>query len=238
VKARSKVSMQVHTAIYGALAQAMPDKVQAGSGGFWAVHINGIDKEGKPVGAHILPWGGKGAVNGMDGHPTMPFPSNGTVTPTEIIENRVPLRIQYKRLLCDSSGPGKYRGGLGQEISFMCVSDYPIYVGVRPDKMNYPPPGINGGKAGAPGSFTVNGAQGSYTTAMPIVCQDGDEVVIRIPGAGGYGDPVERSPGAVARDVLLGFVSAERAREVYSVKLGSDGSVDDAATALLRRPAP
>ena len=237
VKARSKVSMQVHMAIYGALADAMPRKVQAGSGGFWAVHINGIDKEGKALGAHILPWGGKGAVDGMDGHPTMPFPSNGTVTPTEIVENRVPIRIQYKRLLCDSAGPGKYRGGLGQEISFMCIADYPLYIGVRPDKMDYPPPGINGGQPGARGSFTVNGARGSYGTTMPIIVQDGDEVVIRIPGGGGYGDPSERSPDAVAHDVLLGFVSAECAGEVYGVEFSTDGSVNDDATASLRQSA-
>jgi N-methylhydantoinase B len=236
VRARSKTSMQINSAIYGALAQAMPGRVQAGSGGFWAVHVNGVDPRGEPLNASILPWGGKGAVDGMDGHPTMPFPTNGTVTPSEIVENHVPLIFRYKRLLMDSGGPGKYRGGLGQEISLRCTSDYPLYVGVRPDKIKYPPPGVRGGTSGTPGSFEINGVVGDYQTPLPAAFKAGDELIMRLPGAGGYGNPGERDPARVARDVLLGFVSSQRAEELYRVALCADGSVDEPRTRALREP--
>jgi N-methylhydantoinase B len=60
-------------------------------------------------------------------------------------------------------------------------------------------------------------------------------------GGGGFGDPLEREPEAVARDVVSGLVSVARARDVYGVVLADgrmdgpmdrpkDGIVDDAAT--------
>jgi N-methylhydantoinase B/oxoprolinase/acetone carboxylase alpha subunit len=59
-----------------------------------------------------------------------------------------------------------------------------------------------------------------YGTASPskftnIVLEPGDEVLIDSPGGGGYGDPRERDPERVARDVKQGFVSVQAARERY-----------------------
>ena len=43
----------------------------------------------------------------------------------------------------------------------------------------------------------------------------GDRIGIRSPGGGGYGDPADRDPAAVARDVDLGYVSSAHAQEEY-----------------------
>ncbi|MBM3525474.1 MAG: hydantoinase B/oxoprolinase family protein, partial [Alphaproteobacteria bacterium] len=118
VKSRSKSSFHIHVAIYGALAQALPDRVQAGSGSFWAITLHGTHPEdGSVFNVHILPNGGKGATATMDGLPTIAFPYNGTVTPAEIAENQAPILVAFKRLVRDSGGPGAQRGGLGQEIA-------------------------------------------------------------------------------------------------------------------------
>ncbi len=54
-------------------------------------------------------------------------------------------------------------------------------------------------------------------------------------GGGGYGDPLEREPDQVLRDVAEGYISRNAAREDYGVVLTEDGaSVDPAATAELR----
>jgi N-methylhydantoinase B len=56
-------------------------------------------------------------------------------------------------------------------------------------------------------------------------------------GGGGYGPPAARPPEKVRRDVAEGWVSIERARDVYRVAIGDGGEVDAAATAALRRSA-
>jgi len=54
----------------------------------------------------------------------------------------------------------------------------------------------------------------------------------------GYGDPIERDPEAVRRDVEVGDISPEAAREVFRVALvGAEPAVDHAATAALRHQA-
>jgi N-methylhydantoinase B len=62
----------------------------------------------------------------------------------------------------------------------------------------------------------------------------GDVYVHRTAGGGGWGDPLERDPAAVAHDVANDKVSADAARELYGVALGADGSVDDGGTQALR----
>ncbi len=59
----------------------------------------------------------------------------------------------------------------------------------------------------------------------------------RLSGGGGYGDPRERDPEAVAGDVRLGLVSIAAARDRYSVEIGPDGIVDIEATLEARREA-
>ena len=63
----------------------------------------------------------------------------------------------------------------------------------------------------------------------------GDLVSIRTSGSGGYGDPLERDPALVAQDVVLGHVSAARARERYAVVVDRAGTIDQEATDALRR---
>jgi N-methylhydantoinase B/oxoprolinase/acetone carboxylase alpha subunit len=57
----------------------------------------------------------------------------------------------------------------------------------------------------------------------------------RRPGAAGVGDPRERSPALVFRDVQQGKVSIVAARDVYSVVIRPDGTLDDAETAQMRQ---
>jgi N-methylhydantoinase B len=60
-------------------------------------------------------------------------------------------------------------------------------------------------------------------------------VRIESPGGGGFGDPRTREPERVARDVRLGFVSRDVARDVYGVATDAAGNVDLSATSALRK---
>ncbi len=222
VKSRSKTSFHIHTAIYGALARAMPDRIQAGSGSFWAVTLHGFHEDETPFNVHVLPNGGKGATARTDGLPTIAFPYNGTVTPTEIIENQAPVLIESKRLVRDSGGPGRHRGGLGQEIRLRAVGTRSLVASVRPDKIRFAPPGSLGGGPGLAGAFSLNGAR---VTIEPHTLRPGDELWLRLPGGGGYGDPRTRPEADVVTDVLDGYVSPAAARRDYGVAVDMESGI-------------
>jgi N-methylhydantoinase B len=67
-------------------------------------------------------------------------------------------------------------------------------------------------------------------------CEPGDTITFVSAGGGGYGDPFERDPAAVAQDVLYGYVSIEKAKEDYGVVIDPDSlKVDQDATKNLRK---
>jgi N-methylhydantoinase B len=215
VKSRSKTSFHLHVVIFGALAGAMADRIQAGSGSFWAITMHGVHDDGTTFNVHVLPNGGKGATARMDGLPTIAFPYNGTVTPTEIIENQAPVIVEHKRLVPDSGGAGRFRGGLGQEMQLRVVGRRSMIASVRPDKVRFPPPGVLGGRPGLAGRFTINGED---VPVRPYTLNPGDTVTLRLPGGGGYGKPRERPREDVLRDIAEGYTSPAAARKAYGVK--------------------
>lgn len=234
VKSRSKTSFHIHNAIYAALAPLAPDKVQAGSGSFWAFTANGAWPDGTRYNVHILPNGGKGAVNEQDGLPTIAFPYNGTITPAEIIESQSPLLVTERRLNTDSAGAGRHRGGLGQRITFRARAGADIMASLRPDKVRFPTPGLLGGRPAPLGVCLVNG-EPLAADASVVALKEGDEVVYQVPGGGGFGPPIERAPELVERDVQLGFVSPEVARSEYAIGIDPvTGCIDWDETRRLR----
>jgi N-methylhydantoinase B len=66
----------------------------------------------------------------------------------------------------------------------------------------------------------------------------GQKVRLETPGGGGFGDPVTREPGRVARDVELGYISRESARRDYLVVLRDNGTLDADATMKARAGTP
>ena len=216
VKSRSKASFHIHNAVYAALAQLAPEKVQAGSGSFWAFTANGAWPDGSRYNVHFIPNGGKGAVYDEDGLPTIAFPYNGTITPAEIIESQSPLLMTERRLLPDSGGPGRRRGGLGERITIRAREGTDVTASLRPDKVRIPVPGLLGGKPAPLGVCLVRG-ETLAGDASVVNLKEGDEVTFCIPGGGGYGPPEDREPELVARDVALGYVSPEAARTEYLV---------------------
>jgi N-methylhydantoinase B len=60
---------------------------------------------------------------------------------------------------------------------------------------------------------------------------EGARVVMAFPGGGGYGDPADRDPALVRRDLARGYIDAAAAREVY----GLPEAEVDAVLAAARR---
>lgn len=218
VRGRSVTAVHTHEAIYGALAPLAPQRVQAGTGTFWGVVANCTLPDGRRTNAHLIPNGGKGAVYNRDGIATIHFPTNGSVTPTEIFENRVPLRIEEKELIPDSGGPGKFRGGQGQRIRLVSHSETPITITLRPNNVRYPPPGLLGGHEGPLGHWELNSKRLPERKRLFNI-KKGDCVTLNLPGGGGFYSPLERVPEQVRQDVIEGRVTRESAEKIYGVLL-------------------
>ena len=178
--------------------------------------------------------GGMGARPALDGLSATAYPSGLWGTPVEIAESTAPLNIRRRELIRDSGGPGRFRGGLGQMIELESSEGAPILLLAGVERTKYPARGRDGGHEGAPGRITLRSGptlKGKGEQLIPA----GDLLYWEAPGGGGYGEPSERDPLAVARDVRLGLVSLQAATEIYGVVFAGDGSLDEAATAERRR---
>ncbi|HVN22424.1 MAG TPA: hydantoinase B/oxoprolinase family protein [Syntrophorhabdales bacterium] len=224
VAARMGIGHFMTEVIYRALANVVPGKVIAGSGGTPAAMnvFYGKRKDARPWHSVIIRGGGMGAGAANDGNYVYIFPANGANTPVEIFESDTPLIVEKRELVIDSGGPGKMKGGLGKRELFRIPDDQyapmaPVNLGIQAGRYVYPAEGLFGGKEGSKAQFLVNGTQGNPYGLTQL--KPGDIVTIDAPGGGGHGDPFEREAEMVRQDVMEGYVSLERARNDYGVVL-------------------
>jgi N-methylhydantoinase B len=180
---------------------------------------------------------GMGATPNRDGYSGMSAPNNVGTTPLEIIEARTNALILEKELVPDSEGAGTHRGGFAQRYRFTVRNPEPTLVSCMFDRTKHPPLGYLGGLPGAPAEVRINSddvhPKGQHRLAP------GDVFTLIGPGGGGFFAPTARDPEAVLADVRNELISVERARDVYGVEIGADGTtIDEAATARLRSRGP
>ncbi len=240
VAARMQIGHFMTEMVFRALAEAIPDRIMAPCGGTPAQTniFYGRRHDGRPWLTMIIRGGGMGANSKMDGHHCAIFPANGANTPVEIFESDTPLLVEARELVPDSGGPGRMRGGLGRKMVIRVPDDEyapqpPVTIAIQAGRFKYPPEGIFGGKPGAKAQFLVNGEPGDPSGLT--FCKPGDVVAFYSAGGGGYGDPFERDPEMVRRDVIYGYVSVEQAREDYGVVIDPETfEIDYKATERMR----
>jgi len=223
-----------------ALAEAVPEKVPAASQGTMNnVSIGGIREDGTPWTFYETIGGGSGGRPGSDGvdgvHVNM---TNTMNTPIEALEAYLPLRFEGYALRADSGGPGRWRGGCGIERSWTLRSPKAT-LSILAERTKIPPWGLHGGLPASLGVYELVRGDGSVER-LPSKCtiplKQGDRLVIRTPGGGGYGSPLERPPDLVLKDVVNGLVSLEAAEKHYGVVIDrSKMRVSPRATDRLRR---
>lgn len=226
----TETSPRITDMVFGALQQAIPERVVAACGGTSSPFLfGGTDPRSGDLYAHFhfegVGWGGRSGLDGND----MVVTINGNCrnTPVEVFETRYPAFVIDKyRLLADSGGPGEFRGGLGGERLLTVVNE--VTVSALLNRMKADPWGVLGGGEGARGGIWIkragHDAWQTFVEAFGVLSPSkfsgirlhpGDQVRLVMPGGGGYGDPHQRDRAAVARDIAEGFVSAERARSDY-----------------------
>ena len=171
----------------------------------------------------------------------------------ETVEYTFPIRYLYRRRLKDSGGPGRYRGGVGMELSFVPhdAPDGGMHYVVSGKGSKFPmSEGLAGGYPGSPNAYMWirnNGAQAGNGGASAATESAGgekqsvdwgvfplmgeDALYVRWNGGGGYGDPLLRPPDDVARDVREGLTSPDFAAAVYGVAIDTGtGEADRSRT--------
>jgi len=198
------------TLVFGALYQVMPERVIAAPGSpLWSMVVSGVRDDGKPFANVLFYNGGMGATASKDGMSCFSWPNNISSTPVEVTERDTPFFVRYKRLREDSGGAGKFFGGLGQDVMLESLSATPIAAVFLAERRRFPAPGLAGGGAGGLGDVQIN--EHSIDARRLHVLNEGDRLLLRTPGAGGYGDVRERSDKLSAGDRLANLRHAPAA---------------------------
>ncbi|WP_163271842.1 hydantoinase B/oxoprolinase family protein [Chelativorans alearense] len=221
VAMRANSCQRVVDCVFGALAEAVPDKVVAATNGAnTSAVFAGIDPRTGQAYVYLETLGGgMGARATHDGKDAVQVNiTNTSNLPVEAIELEYPLRVEEYALVIDSSGAGKYRGGLGMRRVIRPVGHVCEFNGVG-ERFRHRPWGLFGGCDGAAGRFYVRGDDGTETQLAPKASQvrlaPDAAAVMETPGAGGYGDPVERSREAFEADRASGKFSERWLKENY-----------------------
>jgi N-methylhydantoinase B len=215
-----EVSQRVTDVLLGAFGELAPERAVAASQGTMnSVTFGGRDRDGDPFAFYETVGGGTGGHRGGDGMDGVHVHMSNTLnTPVEVLETAYPVRIRRYAYREDSGGAGEFRGGLGLRRDVEALVDG-VSFGLLADRRRHPPYGLAGGNPGATGEDRIE-RDGESTPIPSKSTHDldaGDVVSIRTPGGGGVGDPDDRDPEAVARDLRLGKVSAEAVRETYGL---------------------
>ncbi len=241
--AHAEVRKRAVSVALGALSQIALDKVSGDlCGTSFPNNIGGYHAARQSEYVFVeVPAGGNGGFLESDGSSAFVNVDHGNIRSIETAENlemTTPFVVESCELRCDSGGAGNSRGGLGMRRELRLVEDEAEY-SVLSDRAVIPPYGMDRGFASAQvgASICTNGKTKSISTpgkASGIRLRKDDVVVMESAGGGGYGDPLERDPERVLRDIRFGYVSIEMALERYGVVVRKDGSFDATATVKQR----
>jgi N-methylhydantoinase B len=238
---------KVIACVLNCVGQLAPSKRVGSTYNLINATVGGTDPRfDRPYVMYMWNEGGFGGGPDRDGGdaPTMAMYATGSMNqPIEVHERFGPVVYTELEIAEDSAGAGKWRGCPGIRHSYR-LSHGDALVGVFGDRKRFKPWGVEGGQDGSGQDVHVNPGTprerslGMSASDEPVVA--GDVVQVLSSGGGGYGDALERDPALVLRDVELGFVSLEAARDVYGTVLEEldpprvPWRVDDEATAQWR----
>ena len=167
--------------------------------------------------------GGSGARPALDGMSATAFPSGVMTMPVEATEQVGPVIVWRKELRPDSGGAGAYRGGLGQYMDVGARDGHEFDIQAMFDRVDHPARGRRGGGQGAPTKIARDDGAAMKGKGKQFV-PHGARVEMAFPGGAGYGDPSDRDAEAIKRDLALGYITADAARDVYGLSVAE---IDD-----------
>ncbi len=236
------VAHEIIHACWKALGAASPERACAG----WAKNVFGITtgrhRDGRRyVLYHGLAAAGAGAVAGRDGFNQIGHlcTLGGLVMPSlEVYEQLYPVRYRRCEFRRDGGGAGEWRGGTGVEY------EIDVHTGgtwsFRGEGLRYRTGyGAAAGLDGEGGEMEVQPTDAPAFAAPKFGLRElgPARLVVSSPGGGGFGDPLDRDPERVLRDVRDAVISAESALDIHGVVLAPDGRAVDTDATRRRRAA-
>ena len=223
VVARSSIGHMLPDVVFGCLHQLLPGRVPAeGTSCLWNLRLgagHGITTrdpntklENTTFTAMSFHSGGAGARPNKDGLSATPFPSGVRNVPVEVLEAITPIVIWRKELRQNSGGAGQFRGGLGQRMVVGNREKAEFAIFGTFDRVKNPARGRDGGKPGATGSLTLTSGKKLKGMGRQVIPM-GEELIIEMPGGGGYGNPKSRDRKKIMEDIRAGLVSADNVKE-------------------------
>ncbi len=165
---------------------------------------------------------GGGATAHNDAWMTYLHAGNGGlcfIDSVELDELCQPILVESRRLLQDTEGAGRQRGAPSLEVIFGPVG-CDVDVAFVSDGTSNGPAGVRGGGSGGQSRQYLRRVDGTLVATDQVTVQrvrDGEALVSVTCGGGGYGDPRERDPAKVRHDVAEGWISPERAKQIYGL---------------------
>ncbi len=221
VSVRHVVGQLLPDLMMGCLHQAVPGRVNAeGSSALWNPPLRG-GAQVSGAGAALPDFeiitfnsGGTGARPTKDGLDGTAFPSGVRTMPVEATENVAPVIFWQNQLRPDSAGAGRTRGGFGKIMEIGTKGEAEFACNAIFDRIANAPKGREGGGDGAAGWVGTTDGETIRTKGFQVIAK-GKRLLLKLPGGGGMGDPAQRDPALVARDVADGLVSPAEAKARY-----------------------
>jgi len=237
----AEVSQRIAEAVFDAMVKAMPDRMFAAPAGTSGnLSVGGFDPErNRSYVMYVISGGGYGGSPAGDGI------SNGCstigiskTTPVEVMEQYYPVLFEEYGLHEGSGGAGRSRGGFGLHYRIRVLRGE-ARASMVMDHGRLGPNGALGGERGGVNRVRIRQGEGTHVPVHLSKDQDiglapGDLIEVHTPGGGGYGDPAERDPALVARDVGRGYYSMAEAERLFTVRFTAQGAIDPSSTAEVR----
>jgi N-methylhydantoinase B len=186
-----ETSQRIVDVLFGALKEALPNRIPAASQGTMNnLTIGGVVPGTSQVFTFYETIGGglgarptKKGIDGIHSHMT-----NTANTPIEALESTYPLRVECYHLLPETGGRGRHRGGGGIRRDIKVLADHAV-VSIQSERRRFSPWGLKGG---LPGNIGKNrhwhkGKWKEIPGKVTLMVENGDIISIQTPGGGGFG---------------------------------------------------
>jgi N-methylhydantoinase B len=199
--------------------------------------------------------GAQSMADGQECYGATPLAGVGLPS-VETNEATAPALYLWRRLVPNSGGPGTYRGGQALETQFALYGTDRLAGAMTLLCAEAPPLGVGGGLTAGTGSWDATyesnfdemlakgemPTEGSLTGRTPEVPSHlgrlflgrGDLLRVSCIGGGGAGDPLQRDPDLVAKDVRDGYITETNARAAYGVLISDEGQPLETETRVER----
>ncbi len=223
VAGNHETAMIIVSAMFGALAQAAPERViAAGSDSSVVTVIGGVDprpeRRGRKYVYIEIQGSAWGATHRGDGVSVRRAGVGNTGNqPIEVVETEYPVTVLAYSMAPDRAGAGQFRGGV--PMRRVTRLDGEAQVALIAERGRIAPFGLQGGEPGALGEYVMNPDSPQkevlFSKTAPIHRQQGEVLSVCAAGGGGFGPPCARDVARIQRDVEAGLVSPAAAARDY-----------------------